>query len=1493
MRLKLSYQQADARVADIVVTVDPNATVGEVAEGIAATDPQRRGAQTGALTLSVAQPLSIDFTTLDGERRIGEVPVASGYSIRILTAASAPQTSAGNDVAVVVRVTSGPSKGQEHRLAEGSYTIGRDASSDIVIDDTMVSKRHARLDVRGELELVDLNSANGLLVDGGLVPRLMIQAGQPVTLGESSLSFLRTERARTPHLEGAVTGGALPFNRAPQVDVRYPGTEYPRPTVPGEVDKQPFPWLLMVAPIMLGVSMYLITNRLVSLLFVAMTPLMMTGNYVMTRNRQKRQHESSVAKFEAQLDVLESTLADELPREQDVRRREAPSVEELLAAGAAQSAPLFGRRPEHWSFLNLRLGTGTVPSRNSVAAASDFDDGLPEYSARLDDVIARHRLVSDVPLTEDPMVSGAIGVVGDRVVAASAARGLLVQLAALHSPSELAVTAMTGPGSVHDFDWLKWLPHVASAHSPLSADPLADSASTVGDLVSALEELIEVRTGRSRTTAPEPRGPRTARLEATGGGATVGDIDLPPAPPLPVVLLLITDDAPGDRTRMVQVLERGAEAGIVPIWIAGSRADLPGACRTFVDVGNGLSDASVGYVRHGLTFTRVDVEGVSQDAALRFSRGIAALVDSGAVVEDSSDLPRTVTLLSLIGPEMAQSHHAIVDRWRQNESIIDRRSTTPVPLSRPRTLQALVGQAGSVAMQLDLRLHGPHALVAGTTGSGKSEFLQSWLLGLAAEHSPDRLTFLFVDYKGGAAFADHTKLPHSVGLVTDLTPHLVTRALVSLRAELHTRERLLKRKKAKDLFELEKRGDPECPPSLVLVVDEFAALATEVPDFVAGVVDIAQRGRSLGIHLIMATQRPAGVIKDNIRANTNLRVALRMSDEMNSTDVVGSPEAAFLDPTTPGRGLAKTGPGRPTPFQSAYAGGWTPDVPDRHEVLVHLLRFGAEIEWELPDTAGDTAADPGPTDQVRLVACMRDAASAAGVPVPRRPWLDELPAAIDLVVLAPVTDAALVIGLGDRPDLQSQDTMYFRPDLDGNLAVYGTGGSGKTVLLRTLAASAAVTPHGGPVDVYGIDFASGGLQMLEELPHVGSVIAGDDAERVIRLLRTMLALLEERSRTFAGHGSIAEYRAQTGDRSVARVLLLLDGYPAFKEEFDGAVGRSQWYGAFLRILSEGRKYGIHVVFTADRPGAVPSSVTSSVPRRVVLRLADESMYSVLDVSTDVLGSTSSPGRAVVDGIETQVAVLGGKRTMAGQTAAIAKLADALPADHRRTVLPILSLATEVPADSIPDSVGGRPVLGISDEDLEPIGFAPQGVLLVGGGPGSGRTNALRVLSHGVRRAVPRDRQFYLGNRTSVIGQLDGWEEIATSPEEIAELAGRLTEMVQETEHEHLTIVVESWADFYSTPADKPLVALAKAVKRSDHLLIAESETSTWTASGPLFAEIRSARRGILLQPETVEGDTILRTTFPRVVRREFPVGRGFFVQGGKVVRVQLALSSNG
>ena len=514
MKLKLVYDRASGRPADIVVTTDAAASVGDVARSIAAADPTRPTFVGNDLTLAVASAGGRDYTTLDPTRSMGDVPLASGYAVRVLDAASSP-AGRRTDAAVVVRVTAGPDKGREFPLGEGSFLIGRDPGCDVVLSDRMVSKRHARLDVGRSLELVDQNSANGLLVDGGIVARLSVEQGQPVTLGDSTLSFLRTERFQDVDLGAQIQGGAVPFNRSPRVETRFPGRELPRPEVPKEIDRQPFPWLMMIAPVVMGVAMYAITKRPVTLLFVAMTPMMMMANFVMGRQSSKRRLQQAVDRFERQLEVLDASLDADRPQEQAVRRAEAPSVADVLAAASQRSPSLFTRRREHWNFLHVRLGLGTVTSRNTVAPGGPIDDGLVEYTERLDEVIARHRLVDDVPVVENPLLAGALGVVGDHAMAAAAARGLLVQLTGQHSPSELVVTAMAGPQTAAELEWLKWLPHTSSPHSPLLAAPLADSAATVGSLLSELEALVVERTREEEISDQDLRPPLSAELAAT------------------------------------------------------------------------------------------------------------------------------------------------------------------------------------------------------------------------------------------------------------------------------------------------------------------------------------------------------------------------------------------------------------------------------------------------------------------------------------------------------------------------------------------------------------------------------------------------------------------------------------------------------------------------------------------------------------------------------------------------------------------------------------------------------------------------------------------------------------------------------------------------------------------------------------------------------------------------------------------------------------------
>ncbi len=723
------------------------------------------------------------------------------------------------------------------------------------------------------------------------------------------------------------------------------------PDLPERGRPTPMPLVAMVVPLLMGAVLFAITKSPFSIIFMLMMPVMMAGTYWEARRQQKKDFAQAMEDFREDLAILSARIRTALDREGDVRRGEHPSGDQCLTAVRDRSALLWTRRRDVPGYGELRLGLGTRPSRSSIRmpmVGRSKAEAWIEVSEQLHGL----EVVPDVPVVATPLADGAVGVCGPRGGALGAARSLLTQATALHSPAELVVCSFASGSSAADWDFLKWLPHTTSPHSPIEVGHLAASAPACSALADALEDLVAAKGGAGGASV-------VGRVPGAGAASSPSAQESAVAD-RPTVLVLVESDAPIDRSRLVAIAERGHRHGVVVVWVAETQTLLPAACHTFLVVGDDLTSLA-GYVQVGEQVQPVAVDHVSAPEAMAAARQLAPVVDAGVPVDDASDLPRAVSLLTLTGTDLASSEEAVVEKWVESRSVLTGPYAPAVLPRKPGNLRAVVGQSSQGTFSVDIRSDGPHALVGGTTGAGKSELLQAWILGMAAAHSPQRVTFLLVDYKGGSAFRDCVKLPHTVGLVTDLSPHLVRRALASLAAELHHREHLLARHKAKDLVELERRGEVDAPPSLIIVVDEFAALVQEVPEFVDGVVNVAQRGRSLGLHLILATQRPAGVIKDNLRANTNLRMALRMADENDSDDVLGSKEAAFFDPALPGRAVSKTGPGRLVPFQTGYAGGWTSDVPPPPDMKVETLTFGSGIEWEPVRDDGTTGAEGATT----------------------------------------------------------------------------------------------------------------------------------------------------------------------------------------------------------------------------------------------------------------------------------------------------------------------------------------------------------------------------------------------------------------------------------------------------------------------------------------------------------------------------------------------------
>ncbi|WP_245993133.1 FtsK/SpoIIIE domain-containing protein [Xylanimonas allomyrinae] len=829
MHLKATLHRSDGTTDDVVVTADAGATIGEIAQTIARVDPHGSpGGPDAPRTLEARLPGQDQPVRLPPDAALGEAWIGSGADVAVVDT-SLPLASQGSGT---VRATVRVAGAEPVPLQEGSFLVGRAPECDIVLTDPLVSKRHLRIDVGEQVDVVDLGSANGTLVDGVPIPRVRVDRAQCVVVGDTPLDVER--RVTENRISGvAPKAGPVAFTRSPRVEERYAGQEFEAPQAPDEVEPREFPILALIAPVLLGVAMFFILKRPAALLMIAMSPTMMAMNYLTQGRQAKKRLERQVKRFDERLSSLRDLLTAERETERSVRLREAPATRHVYVEAMRHGPLLWTRRPEHWSFLNVRLGLGTMPTRN-VVKTGDKGALLKEHQDQLDAVTAAFGTVDGVPVVENLYDAGALGFAGPPARVAGALNAVLVQLTGLHAPSELVVTAAVSPVWTRSLRWLTWVPHTSSPQSPVDGLHLADSAGGTSRLLAQLEELVAQRStarGAQRRGAIREDGAAIERGADVGSGDDGGT-----ASEVPAVVVVVSDDIDADRARLIQLAELGPDAGVYLLWVASDPARLPAACRTFVDVST--EHQRVGLVRLGRWCDDVVLEDLDDDAALGFGRRLAPVFDAGALTDDATDLPRSVSLPALLGHDLFESSGAVLDRWRQNLSVYDRTGAAGAR-RRAGSLRAVVGSAGVDAQHLDLRAQGPHALVGGTTGAGKSEFLQAWVLGMAAEYSPDRVTFLFVDYKGGSAFADCINLPHCVGLVTDLSPHLVLRALTSLRAELHHRERLFNRKKAKDLLELEKRADPETPPALVIVIDEFAALAGDVPEFVDGVVDVA------------------------------------------------------------------------------------------------------------------------------------------------------------------------------------------------------------------------------------------------------------------------------------------------------------------------------------------------------------------------------------------------------------------------------------------------------------------------------------------------------------------------------------------------------------------------------------------------------------------------------------------------------------------------------
>lgn len=835
------------------------------------------------------------------------------------------------------------------------------------------------------------------------------------------------------------------------------------------------------------------------------------------------------------------------------------------------------------------------------------------------------------------------------------------------------------------------------AHEPVDADagwPCDGTLALVGDRA---RTLAAARALVLRTLADAPAAALVVRSDAPAPWAWARWLEpgtaLPTvtphedeAPDVPARSVVVVDGADGDCARW----RAAAPPAHRLLVLVPPGARPPGWVRTVVQVERARAVRTGPDGRRTSGPAELVQEPVAEDAArrlasLRHARPVSVPAGRGSTggplppgPGSADPLPASVPLGAL--PGVPPPHAAeVAARWAEPLGTALR-----VPLGR--------GADGAV-VELDLDGDGPHLLVAGTTGSGKSELLTTLVLGLALRHPPQRLAVLLADFKGGTGLGPLAGLPHVVDHVDDLDPDAAGRTLTGLRAELRRRERVLAAAGVADLRALDPDA-PDVPPRLVLVVDELRALADDVPDAMAVLARTAAQGRALGVHLVLATQRPAGAVTADLRANVTQRVALRVADEADARDVVDVADPAHLDPAHPGRAVLRVGARAPRPVQVARARRAT-DGPD-----VRLLPTA---------TAASTWCPPSPPpdeDDVRAwVRAARDA--ARGLAPPAVPWCPALPHRVEVLDVPP--GPGLALALADVPEEQRREPVRWDPD-DGPLLVLGGPRSGRTTALLTVAAQAAWSG----LHVHALGPVEADVRATVDPHRLGTVVPADDVHRAGLLLR----------------------RLRTPQEGRPAALLVVDRLDVVLEQ----LGRHA-RGTVADMLAATWRDPVAGLGVAASAAVVPqvTRLVGAFPVRVVLPSADPAADALAGVPAG-LATGRFPGRGVVCGGEEarvcQVALpprLGSRDAdrppqRGSVPSAPAGGGDAGPQAAPPPVRVVPLPRRAVPPADVTDAPDGLVPLGAGGDAGQVVHAEATRPLVVAGSPGTGRTTALRAVA---------------------------------------------------------------------------------------------------------------------------------------------------------------------
>lgn len=1105
-------------------------------------------------------------------------------------------------------------------LKDTNIFIGRTPLNDISYDfsDFVSREKHAaiRIDSNGHAFIEDLKRSVGIYVNGHLAHSQQLKPFDEVFIMGLSLiymgDFIAVRSLKTESTLSFVTSFAVKMPNSDTEEKKYfvstprimksldsDEVEIDAPPSPFTVDKTPAILTLgpsltmsMVMLASLGVS---ITNAIsggeLSTIIASGTMAvgMLLGSLMWPSLLRSYQNRRTLAEESHRKKRYSSYIADiekslVAKRERAVRLLNdslCPSPEILCSMLDSESNKLrlWERSYEDDDFLAIRMGLGSRPFEVQLKIPKQgfqlYEDELRNLPVELS---KKYGILNNVPLTLDVHSNHTIGIIGSQKNIRTILNETILNIISLHSYDEVKLVLVTSPKQAHTYDAFKNVPHIWSSDKKVRF--FATNSDEVHFIFNIIDETVKER-------------------EASQDRDDV---------PIPHFVVIVTEPNLIEKEALLRYMNDAENhVGITTLFAYGDITKLPKSCKTIIQ----SDDTRTGYYiknKNANRFIPFTLDNVEPSRIYSFANELSQLpikIDSRSL-----GIVDRISFLQMYKAGNVDELN-IESHWDNNNSA--------------KSLAAPIGvMAGGEVFSLDLHesYHGCHGLVAGTTGSGKSEFLQAFILSLAINYSPKEVAFVLVDFKGGdmarpfMAKPFAPALPHLAATISNLSGNILYRALVSLEAEIKSRQRIFNESAAAlsvDKLDINsyhkyyKGGRLETPlPHLIIIIDEFAQLKTQQPEFLAQLINVAQVGRSLGIHLILATQKPSGIVDPQIMSNSRFRVCLKVADKQDSIDMINKPDSAMIK--NPGRLYLQVGYDEIYEcVQSGYSGAdYVPTktyMPDE-EITVQMTDNTANpIHSAKLDLSGDKS------DKTQLEAVVAEIVALGqkkGI-VTKPLWLDMLPEKVVLHTLERGKKGlcAATIGLVDYVRTQEQKSLTIDFIKNGHIGLYGTSGTGKTTFLQTLIYSMVCeygyTPE--ELNLYAMDFGGRNLGYLSDLPHTGGVVFADDENKLSELASVLHSIIDERKRIFADNncGTFADYRA-VNKKPLPAILVLIDNFASFRDKY------MDISDSFIDIISSGKTFGVYFVITGSTRNSIYYKVTEHISSYFTLKMNDPSNY---------------------------------------------------------------------------------------------------------------------------------------------------------------------------------------------------------------------------------------------------------------------------------------------